>query len=108
MAVMFKPNGTLNVAQSPGKLKDIDMQRCKNLRLDRNGRIETRDGNSKLYETALSGNSDFIITGIDGLYIITTEGVYLNGELIFPFGKYIVQENQGYILQENGGYIYWE
>jgi len=60
MSILFKPNGTLNVATDPCDLEEsvrdkvtdiiqsIHMTRCKNLRLDLSGVIKTRDGCTNL------------------------------------------------------------
>jgi len=64
MSVIFKPDGSLDVATDPSDLpQTIDdeknlvstaMTRCKNLRLDQKGVVKTRDGSFKLNSTAIS------------------------------------------------------
>jgi hypothetical protein len=62
MSIMFNPNGVLDVASDPSDLpQTVDkfniasdsMQRCKNLRLDRNGMAKVRDGSTKLNSSAV-------------------------------------------------------
>jgi len=62
MSIAFNPNGILDVASDPSDLpQTVDkfqiasdsMQRCKNLRLDRNGMAKVRDGSTKLNSTAV-------------------------------------------------------
>jgi len=57
MSIIFKPNGTLNLAQDAsdfleeidsGNIKSYDMQRCKNLRLDLQGVAKTRYGSARI------------------------------------------------------------
>lgn len=61
MSIIFKPNGTLNVSVDPASLEETiedrsiyseQMQRCKNLRLDQMGIIQTRFGSDKLHGAA--------------------------------------------------------
>lgn len=52
--MIFKPTGTLNVTSDPAIIGDGDMQRCKNLRLDKNGIALTRDGKTALNSTAIT------------------------------------------------------
>lgn len=58
--MIFKPTGTLNVTTDPTIIGDGDMQRCKNLRIDKNGIAKTRDAKAKLNETAISMPSKII------------------------------------------------
>ena len=65
MTLIFKPNGTLDVATSPADLPEKDgysdaMARCKNLRLDRVGFAALRDGSTRLNSTALSGTRNWL------------------------------------------------
>lgn len=68
MSILWKPNGTLNVATDPSDLPEVKgsaltgdtgsilseaLARCKNLRLDQEGVIKTRFGSSKLNATAI-------------------------------------------------------
>lgn len=52
--MLFKPTGTLNVTADPTIIDDGDMQRCKNLRLNKNGVAVTRDGKNALNDTAIN------------------------------------------------------
>lgn len=63
---MFSPNGSLNVAADPSDLPETTdgqnlmsgaMVRCKNLRINQQGIAKTRDGSSKLNETAIASVS---------------------------------------------------
>jgi N-acetylneuraminic acid mutarotase len=65
MSILFKPNGTLDIATDPNDLEetvskdnlDISstaMQRCKNMRIDQQGMATTRDGTAKINSTATS------------------------------------------------------
>jgi hypothetical protein len=64
MSIIFTPNGYLNIADDPSELKETadsrginiqsgEMQRCKNLSLDRGGMASTRYGSTKINETAI-------------------------------------------------------
>lgn len=62
MTMLWRPNGSLNIATDPcdlpeeksnGQIYSEAMQRCKNLRLDQKGVIKTRDGSSKINTTPI-------------------------------------------------------
>ena len=68
--ILFKPTGTLNIAtestdipeQSDGNNSiSIDMQRCKNLSTKANGKAVVRKGSTRINNTALSGQPNFLI-----------------------------------------------
>ncbi len=70
MSVFFSPNGTLDIASDAAdlpqelagaKITSAAMQRCKNMRLDRNGVAVTRFGSSKFNSTAIATNISKII-----------------------------------------------
>ncbi len=64
MPLFFTPNGLLDIATDPADLPGQvtppstvvsgSMQRCKNLRLDQQGQVKTRDGSDKINSTALA------------------------------------------------------
>ena len=89
MAVMFKPNGTLDVSTSPSKLSEFDMRRCKNLRTDRTGIILTRDGHIKAHDNTRGTAINNLIQQDDSIYIFTDgEDDGVSGELD-PTGIFI-------------------
>ncbi len=51
---IFNPTGSLNVAADASDLKDGDFVRCKNLRIDQQGFVKTRDGSTKLNSSAIN------------------------------------------------------
>lgn len=62
MAIIFTPSGSLDVAKDPSELPETAagndilsgaMVRCKNLRINQQGKAVTRDGSAKLNETAI-------------------------------------------------------
>lgn len=62
MSIIFSPTGQLDVATDPSELPESGdgnnvvsgaMVRCKNLRLNENGKAKTRDGSAKLNATAI-------------------------------------------------------
>lgn len=72
MALLFKPNGNLDIAtaatdlpsqsSSPGSVYSEALTRCKNLRIDRKGVLTTRDGSSRINTTPFSTSSEELIT----------------------------------------------
>ena len=63
MPIIWKPNGSLNISTDPSFLpEEVDgstiyseaMQRLKNLRVDEDGVVKTRDGSAKINSTALA------------------------------------------------------
>ena len=81
MALIFRPNGTLNIAAAPGKITEIDMQRCKNLRLPRKGIIDTRKGHTKVHDNTAGASVNNIITQDDTTYIFTEDDNGISGEI---------------------------
>ena len=51
---IFNPAGSLNVSVDASDIKDEDFVRCKNLRIDQQGLVKTRDGSTKLNSTAIN------------------------------------------------------
>ncbi len=51
---IFNPTGSLNVSADASDLKDNDFVRCKNLRIDQQGLVKTRDGSTKLNASAIN------------------------------------------------------
>lgn len=75
MSILWKPNGTLNVATAATDLQETKgsaltgddgsivseaLSRCKNLRVDRKGIIQTRKGSAKLHSTAINSVNKII------------------------------------------------
>ncbi|MCH8135131.1 MAG: hypothetical protein IIB77_04030 [Proteobacteria bacterium] len=50
---IFNPAGSLNISIDASDIKDEDFVRCKNLRIDQQGLVKTRDGSKKLNSTAI-------------------------------------------------------
>ena len=50
----FNPTGTLNVAIDASDIRDGDLVRCKNMRIDQQGQAKTRDGSAKLNSSAIN------------------------------------------------------
>lgn len=84
MSIIFDPSGTLDVSTEPVDLKDIDLQRCKNLVVERDGYLETRDGHSRLNETAIDFDVDFIIEHKGARYEFSADEIYRNEVSIWP------------------------
>ncbi len=88
MSILFKPNGTLNVATDPCDLEEsvrdkvtdiiqsIHMTRCKNLRLDLAGVIKTRDGCTNLGTGAYPVHR--LIEQSGYRYLFASTGIYRN------------------------------
>lgn len=53
MPILFTPNGSLDVSTDSADLPDDGMQRCKNMRLDQDGKAIVRDGSTKLNAVAI-------------------------------------------------------
>ena len=76
MAILFNPAGTLDVSTDPADIKDEDFQRCKNLDLSRDGRVETRKGHSKINSTAIDDDVSFIIVESGHRYCFSADNIY--------------------------------
>lgn len=72
MGLVFKPNGLLDIATEatdlPSQATETGvyseaLARCKNLRIDRKGILRTRDGSSKINETAFESNTELLTNG---------------------------------------------
>lgn len=69
--LLFKPNGLLDIAtaatdlpatsDSPGSVTSEALTRCKNLRIDRKGLLQTRDGSSKINSSPMSAGANFLL-----------------------------------------------
>ena len=99
MTILFKPNGSLNVSTAatdlPQSKDDLlggkntvseALQRCKNMHLDRNGLVRTRDGSTKTTGSATSIRPNLLIemTGVRyafGGTLILKDEVELENEL---------------------------
>lgn len=93
MSMLFKQFTTLDVATDPCDLAETKgsvltntvgstisgaMQRCKNLRLDQEGVLKTRDGSSKLNSTAMETGAGFIIEQGGYRYAFAGTQIYRN------------------------------
>lgn len=72
MGLIFKPNGLLDISTDPSDLPAQNdgnsvyseaLTRCKNMRMDRKGVLTTRDGSSKINETAFTSNTELVTNG---------------------------------------------
>ncbi len=78
MTIAFTPNGLLNVAADSSDLLPEDMKRCKNLRLDEDGKAITRDGSSKVNGSA-TGTPMYKIIEMGGVrYLFASTIIYRN------------------------------
>jgi hypothetical protein len=89
MALLFKPNGILDIAtaatdlpseNNSGVVYSEALTRCKNLRIDRKGVRKLRDGSSKVNSTALStDNSINLLVVQDGVrFAFAGTSIYRN------------------------------
>lgn len=88
MTIIFKPNGSLDLATDPTDLPETAsgnmiishaMQRCKNLRIDQTGVAKTRDGSSKISATALGETAIYRIVEQGGVrYAFAGTRIYRN------------------------------
>ena len=94
--IIFKPNGTLDVATDPSDLPaesvnkntiSYAMQRCKNLRLDDMGVVKTRYGSQKINSTIMEGTPEFIFENSGYRYVFTTDGNIYRDEETISGGK---------------------
>jgi len=88
--IIWKPNGPLNISQDPSNLpQESDakgsmiisdaMTRCKNLRVDTQGKLVTRDGSSKLNATAVASAAGHLLVEQGGnRYLFAGNDIYLN------------------------------
>lgn len=69
MAILFSPDGALNIAHDPADLPEAAgdtgsrsgaMTRCKNLRLDERGKAKTRDGSAALNGSAMGDGANWL------------------------------------------------
>jgi len=74
----FNPTGTLNVAIDASDIRDGDFVRCKNLRIDEQGKARTRDGSTKLNASAIN-TAMWLIEEMDGnRYTFSGTNIYHN------------------------------
>jgi len=87
MPVIWKPNGPLNIAEDPSNLpQEISgsiiasdsLTRCKNLRVNTQGVLKTRDGSTRLNSTAISTDPHLIIEQSGNRYIFAGSQIYKN------------------------------
>ena len=87
MGIFFKPNGSLDIATDPSDLPEKSdgstiaseaLARCKNLRVDRKGFVQTRDGSSKVTETTLAAAPSLIVEQAGNRYEFAGTVIYRN------------------------------
>jgi len=87
MPVIWKPNGPLNVAEDPSNLQqEISgniigsgaLIRCKNLRVDTQGVLKTRDGSTRFNSTAIATSPHLIIEQAGNRYVFAGTSIYKN------------------------------
>lgn len=87
MAIIFKPNGTLNVSAAATDLPEEtqgnsvfsdSMQRCKNMSVDRSGFVTTRPGSVRVSSTSLSSAANLIIEQGGARYEFVSGAIYRN------------------------------
>lgn len=87
MTTIFNPTGNLNVSWDasdlPGERDGSNevsgaMSRCKNLRLNQNGKLVTRDGSAKLNETAIATDAWWISEMTGDRYSFAGTSIYKN------------------------------
>jgi hypothetical protein len=87
MSIVWKPNGSLDVATAATDLPETASQystiseafaRCKNLRLDRRGQVSTRYGSSRVSSRALAGAASMILEQSGSRYEFFGDAIYLN------------------------------
>ena len=61
--MIFKPNGTLDLATAATDIQEQDMTRCKNLRVETSGKVELRRGSRRITTTRLSGQYLAVMDG---------------------------------------------
>ncbi|HAX95800.1 MAG TPA: hypothetical protein DCY35_04660 [Prolixibacteraceae bacterium] len=89
MGIIFKPNGNLDIATDKADLPEtVDgntitssaLARCKNLKVDRVGFLETRNGSSKINDTALADSNVSKIIELDGNRYVFAGGAIFEDE----------------------------
>jgi hypothetical protein len=87
VSVVFNPSGSLDIATDPSDLPEqlngqtlesSALTRCKNLRLNQDGRAITRDGSAKLNATAIDPDIWTIEEQGGDRYTFAGENIYLN------------------------------
>ena len=87
MSIHFRPSGDLNVSTAPTDLpsdaqgRDViseEMTRCKNLSVDRRGRVDTRDGSTRPSANAMTSRASFILEQAGDRYAFVDSGIYKN------------------------------
>ena len=87
MSILWQPSGSLDVATDPSQLPEQAgensvisgaMQRCKNLALERAGRIDTRPGSSAVSAVVLAAAPSFILVQSGVRYAFAGGEIYRN------------------------------
>lgn len=87
MSLIWRPDGSLNIATDPSALPESSqgstivsdaLTRCKNLRLERKGLVQTRDGSSKISETQLAAAPSLIVEQAGNRYEFASTIIYQN------------------------------
>ena len=71
----WKPNGTLNISTAATDLPDDGMQRCRNLSVDRTGRLDTRPGSTK-FGSQLDTAANLLIEQAGARYAFAGTKIY--------------------------------
>jgi hypothetical protein len=91
VAIIFSPTGQLDVSTDPSELPESGngtdvvsgaMVRCKNLRLNENGKAKTRDGSAKLNTTAIATPIWWIEEQGGTRYSFAGEGIYSDESIL--------------------------
>jgi len=72
----FNPTGTLNVSWDANDIGDGDFVRCKNMRIDQQGRAKTRDGCTKLNSSAIDTDIWHIEVQAGVRYVFAGSNIY--------------------------------
>ena len=89
MTILFKPNGTLNIATEPTDLPESvdksgtqfsseDFTRCKNVRINQKGKAVVRDGSSKLNASAINTAIHLLVEQAGDRYAFAGTDIYKN------------------------------
>ncbi len=102
--IFWKPNGSLDVATDPSDLPESGdgtsiasdaLVRFKNLRSDLKGVTKTRDGSSKINETAFSGTAELITNGTFVSDLSSWSDVSAGGSISWSSGTMLFNSASG-------------